>query len=122
MPGVRDRAEVAGADDLIVVHVPGDDLAIGVAPGNVALAVAVEVADAGDVPGARDRAESAGTNDLTVVQVPGGDLSVDVAPEDVALAVAIEVACSYDLPGVRHRAEIVRGKLVAVGVPGQHLS
>ena len=73
------------------VQQPYVDLSRGVAPQDVGLAVAIEVADAGDLPVVPDNAERALTDDAEPVQQPDVDLSRGIAPQDVGLAVAIEV-------------------------------
>src|SRR5712692_501417 len=90
-----DGGEPAIADQAGPVEQPYTDFAsTGVAPQDVGLAVAVEVADAGNLPvrvadgGERARADHAGP-----VEQPDKDFAIaGVAPQDVGLAVAVEVA------------------------------
>src|SRR5581483_3164899 len=106
------RGEVGTACDRGAVHGPDRDLAGRVvAPENVLLAVAVEVADAGDTPtrirrhrGAAGGHRVAG-HDGRAIHGPDHERAVAVAPEDVASGVAVEVAGAGDTPGCagRHR-------------------
>src|SRR5262249_51166481 len=81
-------------------------LPVVVAPKNVALQVAVAVADAFDVPGGGDRSMrgSALRFDRQAVHLPEIDLPVVVAPKNVALAVAVEISDILDVPVVGHRS------------------
>jgi hypothetical protein len=109
--GVRDSA--LRLNLLAIHHLPDIDLAAAVlTPENVAVAIAVEIADALDVPiggdwGVRD---SALRLNLLAIHLPDIDLAAAVLPpENVAVAVTIEVADALDVPivgdwGVRRTA------------------
>ena len=91
------------------VHEPDRDVAAGVAPENVGLAVAVEVAGADDWPrwsGTLPRPPA--DDDCRAVHQPDRHVAAGVAPENVAVAVAVEVAGSGDGPDRRHIAETCR--------------
>ena len=77
---------------MVAVHLPHRDLALGVLPEDVGLAVAVEVAGVGDVPIGADRADRGVGGDVVAVHLPHRDLAAVVVQQDVGLAVAAEVA------------------------------
>src|SRR2546422_6089098 len=102
MPIVADRGVHHGAFgfDLEVIHLPDIDLPAVVPPYNVALAIAVEVADALDVPvvGNWSVHDAAFGFDRQAIHLPEIDLSAVVAPENVVVAVAVEVAGALNVP------------------------
>src|SRR3954447_25440657 len=98
MPARIDDVEIIGRDDLVIVQIPGHHLPTVVAPQEIALAVAIEVAGRDDVPIVGDGAEISRSDNLAVVHVPSDDLAVVIAPQDVALAVAVEIAGPGDVP------------------------
>ena len=100
----RDGRHRAGADDAGPVHHPQVDEARGVAPEDVRLAVAVEVAEALDGPRRVDGAQGAGGDDAGAVHEPDVQRARGMAPEDVGPAVAVEVGSP-----VRGVAAVVRG-------------
>ncbi len=94
---------------------------LAVAPENVALAVAVEVAGLDDQPVGGHRAEGPGLCHDPAVHQPDRHVAAAVAPEDVALAVAVEVAGSDDAPVGGHRGGETCGfDLHAVHEPDRH--
>ena len=110
-------AEVVPGRD-VVVHLPEAGMAGGVvAPEDVGGAVAVVVADAGDLvinPGAAEIEPGLGV----VVHVPDADMAAGiVAPQDVGGAVAVEIA-DADHPVIgAGAAEIAPGLRVVVHLP-----
>src|SRR3954466_9677288 len=98
MPAVRDHAR--GADDLGVADlpiVPDRGCAVVVAPEDVALAVAVEVALAGDVPSGGDEARigyPVRAGDLPIV--PDRIGAVVIVPENVAMEVRVGVVGGFE--------------------------
>src|ERR1700694_1928351 len=99
--------DAARADDHVptcsLAVIPDRDRAVVVLPEDVGVAVAIEVAGAGNMPAARHRA---GTDDHVprLAVIPDRDRAVVVPPEGVGVAVAIEVAGAGNMPAARHRA------------------
>src|SRR5438876_513139 len=94
-------------DLLPAIHLPQLDRAGVVAPQDVGLIVAVEVADALDVPVGRDNAEVEVGNLGAAAHLPKHRLSIArAAPEDVGHAVAVEVAGTLHAPLRRDGAEV----------------
>src|SRR6266545_2904875 len=110
VPIVRDRSvrDSALCFNLRALHLPDIDLPTAVlTPENVAVAVAVEVANALDMPVVRDRSvhHAPFPRDLQAVHLPDIDLPTAVlTPENVAVAVAVEVADALDVPVVGDRS------------------
>src|SRR5512133_2457299 len=98
VPIGADVAEGYGCDDVAAVELPDRRRAVVVAPDDVVLAVAVEIAGVGDVPVGPDVAQERRADDLTAVELPDRCRPVVVAPQDVAVAVAVEIAGAGDLP------------------------
>src|SRR2546421_256169 len=124
--GVRDSALRL---NLLAIHLPDIDLAAAVlTPENVAVAIAVEIADALDVPIGGDRSvrHSALVCHRLAIHLPDIDLAAAVLPpEKVAVAVAVEIADALDVPivgdcGVRDSA--LRLNLLAIHLPDIHLA
>src|SRR5882762_8721191 len=103
LPGlVAYRAQVPFARlDAQAVHRIDIVLARGsVAPKEIALAVAVVVADRRDLPGGVGRAHVAFAGDAgSIHEIEIVFAGRVVAPRDVGLAVAVEVANAFHLPG-----------------------
>src|SRR5205823_6492161 len=105
---------VAGLSSLRPVHQPDHGIAGGVAPENVALAVAIEIGGADNGPGGPDIAERGILLDgyaaigLTGAEQPHRRVAAAIAPEPVVEAVAVEVALAHQRPGRRHRAQAWR--------------
>ena len=78
--------------ELAVLHLPGHDRAVVVAPQDVGIAVGVEVAGALDLPAGRRERDVVVLDVVAVLHLPGHDRAVAVAPDDVAVAVGVEVA------------------------------
>jgi hypothetical protein len=106
-PNGVDSSEGSGRrQDRQSVHEPDRGIAAGVAPENVALAVAVEVTGFPDRPIGGHCAEQPGRRqDRQAVHEPDRGIAAGVAPENVGLAVAIEVAGSHDRPGGGYQSE-----------------
>src|ERR1700722_18856590 len=99
-PGGRDVADTLCRQDACAVHEPDGGIPAGVAPQEVALAVAVEVAGQRQRPGWDGYVADADSrqNGRSVHQ-PDRGVAAGVAPDDVGLAVGIEVA------GADHRPD-----------------
>src|SRR5436190_17504434 len=69
------------------------------APDQIVLAVAVDVAGALDMPLQRRVVEGLGRGDLQAIHLPGADQAAVVTPQEIGIAVAVEVAGSDDVPG-----------------------
>src|SRR5712691_9394264 len=109
--------------DLGAVDEPDRHVAAGVAPQNVAVAVAVEVPGAGDRPGGRYVSDPHHLGDLRAVHQPDGHVAGRVAPQNVALAIAVEVPGAGDRPGGRYISDPHRlGDLRAVHQPHRHVA
>ena len=90
--------------DRRAVHEPDAEVAAGVTPQNVAVAVAVEVTGADHTPRGRNIAEHAGGQNLGAVHQPDADIAAVVTIKHIGIAVAVEVALADGGPG-RHIAE-----------------
>src|SRR5208282_415348 len=130
-PGAgRHGADVrgGGVQDRGAVHQPDRHVAGRVAPENVAIAVAVEVAGADDRPGAgRHGADvrGGGIQDRGAVHQPDRHVAGRVVPEQVGPTVAVEVAGADDRPGGRHGGDVRRGGVQdrgAVHLPDRHVA
>ncbi len=103
------------------VHEPHRHVAGAVAPEDVGLAVAVEVALTDDRPGARHGRQACGLQYRIAAHQPHGDVVAVAAPKHVALAVAVEVMGvgrifgrrRHDL-NCRHHATVLVGEDMAV--------
>src|SRR5579872_2466452 len=108
--GAEVNAGEAGEPGAAVGEIDLDVAAAAVAPEDVSLAVAVEVADALNAPAGGDDpdilAGEAGEPGAGVGQVEF-HIAVDVAPEDVGLAVVVEIADLLDRPAGRDHAEVL---------------
>src|SRR5512132_2719080 len=110
--------------NLLAIHLPDIDLAAAVLPPEeVAVDVAVEVADALDVPivgdwGVRD---SALRLNLLATHLPDIDLAAAVlTPENVAVAIAVEIVDALDVPIASDRSvrdSALRVNLLAIHLP-----
>src|SRR5206468_1641679 len=115
VPPVEGRAELTGVGDMAAIRdhsgarhdvgaadrglVPDRDRAVVVAPQDVGVPVAVEIARSGDVPGVRNYARAGKDVRLAdVAVIPDRGRAVVVAPEDVALAGAVEIGLALDMP------------------------
>src|SRR5204863_65409 len=107
-PVRRDGVEIDVGELGPAVHLPEHRGAVVVAPDEVGLAVAVEVAAPLDVPVGRDLVEVDVDELGAAVHLPENRGAVDVAPDEVTLAVAVEVAEALDAP--------IRGDLVEIDV------
>src|SRR6267378_415531 len=76
--------------------IPDSNRAIDVLPEDVGVAVAIEVASAGNMPTAWHRASDVPAGGLTII--PDPDRAVVVLPENVGLTIAVEVAGADDMP------------------------
>src|SRR6185295_6676399 len=114
------RPHFAARGERGAVHVPDIDSAGGgIAPNNVALAVAVEVTGILDLPVGRLRGDCALGGEGGAIHLPDIDLAGGgVAPQDVALAIAVEIPGALDLPvGSPRSGHPRRGDGGAVHVP-----
>ena len=97
MPVAGDDASVGNhvpASGLAVV--PNADRAVVVLPEDVGVAVAIEVAGAGDMPVAGHRASDVCAGGLAIVLDP--DRAVVALPKNVGMTIAIEVAGAGNMP------------------------
>ena len=83
------------------LHFPGEHRANGVTPQDVAVAVAVEVADPGHLGGLRHEADAVAVEERTVLHLPHHHVAVLVTPQDVVVAIVVEIADAFDLVAVR---------------------
>src|SRR5579872_3271317 len=116
LPVRADHAEVAAGEAGVAgagMGQPENDVAVGVAPEDVGLAIVVIVADALDAPVGGNHPEvdagEAGEAGAGVGEVEL-NVAVAVAPEDVGLAVAVEVADLLDGPAGGNNAQVETGE------------
>src|SRR5205085_2303341 len=85
----------------IAARLPFRECAVVVAPKQVALAVAVEVADALQVPsGVYSAVHIDIRREPIAARLPLRERAVAVAPEQVALAITVEVEDALQVPGI----------------------
>src|SRR5258705_96340 len=76
---------------MVAVELPHCNPALVVPPQDIALAVTVEVADAGLVPIASGRSDGGVQVDMVAVELPDCNAAAVVAEQDIADAVAVEI-------------------------------
>jgi Taurine catabolism dioxygenase TauD, TfdA family len=110
VPAVCDYSEVhTHVLATIAGHLPGVGIAVVGAPHDVALAIAVNVADFIDVPRVRDDPEIDAHVLVAVAgHLPEIGITVVIAPQNVALVVAIEVATKINELSAKESSAVLR--------------
>ena len=100
MPTIIDAAYDVGGDNAGAIEQPFAHLAVGIAPEQIALIVAVEIGSTGDRPiGQRIYIVQDGIfGDCGTVHKPLSHIASVVLPEDIGGAITIEVIHSFNFP------------------------
>jgi hypothetical protein len=92
VPIGSNRSDRSIRGNVVAVHLPHRDLALGVLPQDVGFAVAAEVADGGDVPVGTDRSDRSVGSNMVAIHLPHRDLAAIAVQENVGFAASAEVS------------------------------
>ena len=95
-------ANEATANDIWPIHLPKSQAAVGVLPQEIALVIAIEIADAREVPVRRHYRDAVidepASDNRGAVQRPFCHSTVDVLPEYVTFSIAAEIGNGRNVP------------------------